>query len=289
MIARTETMANFAKMIWRLLEKDHDVNIGTGGFTGVGKSTFAIQLLETYQQLSGKQWNFDQITWSREELMKWIDGDKEGKGQLPEYSGILADELISLFFKRNWWTDPQKDAIELFNKCRDRHLLIIGNIPNFWDLDSGLITRLRYYVYLPVRGMAWVFEQENNPFTHDVWNRQDNMKFFRKNKIPSTCSNFLFEINFQDLPDDKKAAYLHIRNTKRVATEGQHKQLERVHRVVAQRNDLMIYLKEKCNLSVAQIAVIPDIPISEDIIFDAIAKKNNVFEHHDGRGKERIS
>ncbi len=74
--------------------------------------------------------------------------------------------------------------------CRDRHLLIGGNIPNFWDLDTAFNSRIRFYVYIPNRGVAWVFEQENNPFSNDVWNRSKNEKGFRKYKNPYLLPNF---------------------------------------------------------------------------------------------------
>lgn len=176
---------DFAKFCYDLLKSDRDITIATGGFTGEGKSTFGVKLLKAYGEIIGKPWSFEYITYLRKELLKWIDGEGEKKeGQLPEYSAILADELVSLFYKRNWYEEDQKSSVELFNKCRDRHLLIVGNIPDFWDLDSGFLSRIRFYVYIPERGRAWVFEQENNPFIKDKWNHRDNLKAFRKKRRP---------------------------------------------------------------------------------------------------------
>jgi len=180
-----ESIHNFAGVVSELLNSDRDCVIAVGGFTGEGKSCFTSQLAKQYCALNNTYWGFDRMTWLRKEMMKWIDGEGENKeGQLPQLSVIIPDELFSMFYKRQWYEAGQIDAISTFNMCRDRHLLVIGNVPNFWDLDGGFTNRIRFYVYIPKRGTAWVFEQENNPFTSDPWNINDNKKIFRKNKNP---------------------------------------------------------------------------------------------------------
>ena len=168
-----ETIEGFAKLIHEVVQSDRDVNCGVAGFTGEGKSTFSTLLQKEYAKVSGTHWDFDRMTWSRKELIEWIDGKKKSKkdpktglreGQLPEYSAILPDELFGMFYRRKWFEEDQIDAIATFNMCRDRHLFLCGNVPNFWELDGGFINRIRFYVYVPQRGIAWVFTQENNPF-----------------------------------------------------------------------------------------------------------------------------
>jgi|TARA_Y100000310_G_scaffold143364_1_gene142716 hypothetical protein len=238
-----ESVEDFAKTIYRLGKSDRDVTLGCGGFTGEGKSVFLIKLQKAYSKLSRTDWNFkDNLTWERQELLKWIEGDKEGKGKKPEYSALLPDELISMFFRRNWYEDDQKGAIELLNKCRDRHLFIAGGIPNFWHLDPSFSSRIRFYAYIPRgRGRAWVFEQEDNPFSSEAWNVNDNRKLFRKKRNPSKCPNYVCEIRFDDLNPQEKRAYYAIRNTKRVNTEQQSKKdrFERYGKIKKQR-DLLI-------------------------------------------------
>ena len=207
----------FAKIIHDILKTDRDVNIAVGGMTGVGKSTFMAQLQKKYSEIADVYWGFDRMTWSRKELMKWIDGEGENKeGQLPEYSALLVDELFLLFYSRNWYERDQIDAISVFNMCRDRHLFIGGNVPNFWELDGAFRERMRFYIFIPRRGIAWVFEQEINPFVRDSWNVKENMHVFRRNKNPYKCKNFLMEISFPDFSPEEKEEYLKIRNLKRV-------------------------------------------------------------------------
>lgn len=202
-----ETMDDFAQTIYDILLSDRDVNIGCGGFTGEGKTTFSSHLQKKYAKKANNKWTFKNMTWSRKELITWIDGERKSeknkdtglrKGQLPEYTAVLPDELFAMFYRRNWHDEGQIDAIATFNMCRDRHLFLCGNIPNFWELDTGFTSRIRFYVYIPKRGIAWVFEQENNPFCVDNWNARENKKTFRKYGNPYKCPNFLFEIHFDD-------------------------------------------------------------------------------------------
>lgn len=217
------TLERFALTIHKILKSDRDCLMAVGGFTGEGKSCLLTQLQKKYAELSGTAWSFENMTWERSELLKWIDGEGENqKGRKPQYTAIMSDELISMFYRRNWYADPQKEAIELFNKCRDRHLFIGGNVPDFWDLDTGFQKRVRFYVYIYKRGIAWVFEQENNPFSADPWNVNENKKGFRKQKNPYKLPNFVTEVRFNDWTPEDKEAYYKIRNKKRRNTENQN-------------------------------------------------------------------
>jgi len=239
----------FAQLIYDLLKSDRDNNVGVGGFTGEGKSTFLTGLFKSYAKASSVPWNFHQMTWSRNEMLQWIDGEKGAKansnglkkGQLSEYSGILCDELWLLFYKRNWYDEGQIDAIGTLNMCRDRHLLIGGCVPNFWDLDSAFTSRIRFYVYIPFRGTAWIFEQENNPFASDPWNKNYNKKIFRKNRKPYKIPNFICEIQYPDWTPDEKIEYYKIRNKKRLLAFDQNtsEKKERYSSIKRQRDELI--------------------------------------------------
>lgn len=254
---RMETLEDFGKIIKDTLISDRDVVIAFAGMTGEGKSCGMTQTGKEYCKAAGLDFSYDCMTWSREELLGWIDGDKEGKGQKPEYSLAIADELISMFYKRNWYEDEQKAAVELFNKCRDRHMLIMGGIPNFWDLDGGMLSRIRFYIYIPRRGVAWVFEQENNPFAADKWNCQENKKTFRKKKNPYSCPNFVCEFRFDDWAPDEKKEYYAIRNQKRRDTELQNKKKEPVERyakIKKQRDEAIRMVYETGNYTQEDIS-----------------------------------
>lgn len=240
------TIPEFAKKCHQLLRSDRDVIIGVAGFTGEGKSCFTTQLQEAYSIVSKTKWDLNRLTWSRNELMTWINGEKNSevnhrtglrKGQLPEYSAVLPDELFYMFYRRTWFEEDQISAVATFNMCRDRHLFIAGNVPDIWDLDSGFLKRLRFYIYIPERGRAWVFEQENNPFTRDPWNVTENKKTFRKYKNPYSLTNFICEIRFNDWKPEQKKAYYGVRNTKRIKAINESKMKKERYRDIKDQRD----------------------------------------------------
>lgn len=224
MKSKIETLEDFASLCWDMQRSDRGVNIVVSGFTGEGKSTFTIKFAQAWSNISGVPFTFDRLTWSRKELLTWVDGepgskkDEAGlrKGQLPEYSLIIPDELFKMMYRRTWYEGDQIDMIATFNACRDRHLLVIGCNPYFWDLDSAFTSQIRFYVYICERGTAWVFEQENNPFSIDPWNTSENRTKFRKDRSPSKLANFVCQIEYPDFMPDERLEYYKIRNSKRL-------------------------------------------------------------------------
>jgi hypothetical protein len=244
------SMKEFAITCHKILKSDRDVNIACAGFTGEGKSCFITHLLTEYSKISCMPFSFkSNLTWNREELLTWIDGDKKSKsndkglkkGQMPEYSPIGVDELFTLFFKRNWYDNGQIEAISTLNMCRDRHLLIAGGIPNFWDLDGAFCNRIRFYIYIPTRGKAWIFEQENNPFASDPWNKSQNKSNFRRYKVPYKMPNFICEIKYNNWSFEEKKAYYLVRNTKRLhANDKQVKEKIEKYKDIKEQRDKLI-------------------------------------------------
>ena len=234
------TMDEFAELLAGILKTDRWVFIGCDGDMGEGKSCFTSQLAFSLSKKTKRHFSYaDNMTFQRKELKKWVDGDEKGKGRKKEYSAILADEVISMFFKRNWFDSEQIDGIELLNKCRDRHLCILGNIPNFWDLDSAIYSIITFWVHIDERGVAWVFEKDRNPFASDKWHKKANEKLFAKQRHPYKCVNFVCEIHFDDWAKEDKNEYYSVRNVKRVQTEGQRAKVEKYKHIKSQRDALM--------------------------------------------------
>jgi hypothetical protein len=215
------SIEEFGQKIFKILKTDRDVVIAVSGFTGEGKSTFMHKLAKAYAKVAGVNYQFDKsMTWSRKELTMWIDGLGEQKtGQKPEYSVVVADELISMFYNRNFTNTDQKSAIELLNKCRDRHLLIMGAVPVFFQLDVAFRSRVRFFVYIIMRGVALVFQQERNPFSRDPWSVSQNYHLFERRISLSKSPNFLGVIHYDDFDEQEKEDYYKLRNEKRLNTE----------------------------------------------------------------------
>lgn len=236
------SIKDLAKIIQRVLKSDRYVFVVCSGITGEGKSCFTTKLAQETAKLTGTPFSYDDnLTFSRKELKEYIDGDKDGKGQKPERSCLVADELISMFFKRNWYDSAQIDGIELLNKCRDRHLLITGNIPDFWDLDKGVYSAITFWVHIRKRGIAWVFKQDDNPFTIDKWNRKDNQKIYYRDKTPYKCRGFVTEIMYSDWTPEDKEKYYSVRNEKRKFIDRNVKKY-RDPKYMIQRNRLVRFI-----------------------------------------------
>lgn len=246
-MGKIESLQDFARLLLDIGKSDRDNLLAVAGNTGEGKSCMLWQLMKAYYSLLGLEWQPNNMTWNRKELLLWIDGkpesakDKDGlkEGQLPEYSGIMTDELFALFYKRNWFQDTQIDSLATLNMCRDRHLLVAGAVPCFWDLDTGFLNRVRYYIYVKERGVAWVFSQENNPFVSDPWNKNQNKVFFRQNQgRPYSLSNFVCELHFLDWTPEEKVLYYGVRNEKRVkAIEAMQKERHDKYRSLRNQRD----------------------------------------------------
>jgi len=239
-----ETINSFALVVANILKSDRWVFLGCSGDMGEGKSCFTDKLTREVSKITKTGFEYkNNMTYLRSQLKNMIDGDEKGKNQLPEYSSLLVDELISLFFKRNWFDSEQIDGVELLNKCRDRHLFVAGNIPKFWDLDSAILPIFSFWIHIHERGRAWVFKKSRNPFASDSWYKKENEKLWKKHKNPYSCNGFVCEIVFDDWSKSEKKNYYEARNIMRKNTEGQRDKtkLERYADIKFQRDELLKY------------------------------------------------
>lgn len=243
-IIKRASIKDFAQTIAKINKNDYYCLLVCDGRMGIGKSCFLTQLAKEYASITKTPFSYDKnITWLRDEMVGWVEGGEEYK-QKPEHSAIVADELISMFYKRNWYEQGQKDTVELLNKIRDRHLLLCGAVPSFFDLDKGLLNNVTFWVHIDKRGVAWVLEQERNLALADKWNGKELIKVVRQGKgTPYKSLNFVAEIVFNDWNAEDKKKYVAIRNKKRKNTEGQNDKKNVIHsRAVKHRNDLIRYL-----------------------------------------------
>jgi hypothetical protein len=244
----TNTIESFADLLVDILKSDRYILLVCSGETGEGKSCFTTQLAQRVAEKAGTGFNYkENMTYLRSELKEWID-------KKPEYSVILADEFISLFFSRNWYDGAQIEGIELLNKCRDRHLCIIGNIPNFWQLDSGLYPLVKFWVHIPERGHAYVFQKSKNPFSKEAWFKKQNEQIWFSKRDPTLCRGFVTEVKFSDWSPEEKKVYYETRNTKRQNTELQKEGKDRWKDIRKQRNNLIWWAVQELGKQQQQVA-----------------------------------
>ena len=278
---KKERIDGFANLLTKKQKADWWELIACSGVQGVGKSCLLTQIIEQTSKLNNMKFSYENnLTWMRDEFITWINGKGDKKeGQMPEYSSVLVDELISLFYKRNWANSEQNDAIELMNKCRDRHLIVGGNVPNFWDLDKALRNLFTFWIHIPRRGIAWVFMPDENPFEMDRWHVKYNAKVFEKSNNPYKCKGFVAEINFLDWTPEKKTEYYDVRNKKRINTEGQGKKTNNNIKVLrGQRNELVnaIYLqRQEMKILIKQPSISKE---AKEILSDVIIEGRDVSQ-----------
>ena len=242
---RAASIPEFADKIEKVLRTDRWALLVVSGEMGEGKSCFTDQITHEVAKRTKTKFNREtHMIYKRKDLKKAIDGDvkNNNEGQLPELSVLHCDELISMFFKRNWFDVDQIDGIELLNKCRDRHLCVAGNIPDFWDLDSAIYSAITFWVHIDARGRAWLFQKSKNPFTKDKWHRKENEKVFQKRGHPYLCKGFVTEIQFPDWTPEEKERYYDVRNRKRKDTEGQRSRTEKYGDIKLQRDELIRFV-----------------------------------------------
>jgi hypothetical protein len=262
-----ESVDEFANLCINLQDKNQSPTVAVGGFKGIGKSTFSIKLYKAFCKQRGIPFGFDRLTWSRQKLLTWIDGDVKADpdpatglrpGQLPKKSFIIADELFKMFYKRQWYASDQKDALAVLNTCRDRNLLMIGCNPNFFALDRDFRDTIMFYVFIPEQGLAVVFEQEGNAFTTDQWNADENKKILRKYKKDASKSpNYICQFHFSDLPESEKVEYEALRNQKRIEEMNELGKVkpEKNAKRIKQRDDaIFAFKKHNPELSGVEIA-----------------------------------
>jgi hypothetical protein len=248
MVQNTDTLNDFVELLKDFNLSDRYNFITISGEMGEGKSTAMYQIGKLYSKIMKVPFSFDNMTWNIKELLKWIDGEGKDKvGQLPEYSCIIIDELILMFYNREWHDEEQISAIKVLNMCRDRHLLIIGGVPNFWHLDKPILDATRFWIHLYDRGNLEVAQKEKNRWSTDSWNRVFNEKLQRKYNNIKGSPNYVTSFLCNDFSLTEKEEYLKIRNSKRTEAIDKKRQVdlnvqERYADIKSQRNRLITYI-----------------------------------------------
>lgn len=248
-------------LIGDIVESDREAVIVVDGFKGEGKSALMNFTAVAVANHLGTPFTLhDNMTWLRSELKQWID---PGEKQKQELSAVIADELISMFYGREWFDAEQNDAIKLLNMCRDRHLAIFGAVPNFWELDKNFRNLVRFWIHIDTRSVAWMFEQTKNPGSRDKWCQRNIEKTYDKYGKPNRAKNFVCSITWPDWTPEQKKDYYAVRAIKRIGVEDQRKKPETYKKIKDQRNSMIRYMANHKIVKIKQLAEIVGLTASE--------------------------
>ena len=106
---------------------------------GTGKSVFATQIGEIWEEIIKKEHNIDlnygtrNIVWRAKELIAAVLEEKDGKRVIPKYSFVLLDEWEDA----HYWSELGMTLRAFFRKCRQLNLFILIVIPNFFQLNMS--------------------------------------------------------------------------------------------------------------------------------------------------------
>lgn len=167
----------FEKMLKRHIKSDRDYIICASSFEGEGKSTLVIKNIgfEIGRcDTTEKKLNFlkNNVVYDPTggELIRVIK-------KIKPRSILIVDEAQRLLYKRNYQTSERKELNILFSTIRQKNLIVIFCIPDFYDLDIYFRNwRIKSWLYVPVRGINIVFKKSNSPFSKDKWEQKKNQK-----------------------------------------------------------------------------------------------------------------
>lgn len=283
-------VGSLAGKIRKSTKQNRDCVVVISGETGVGKSTLGYQLLKKYLRLKPDV-NIEHIfekhfVYTRASLVEKIKTFKKG-------SIIVIDEAINALFRRDFMKGKQKELIKLLNMCRDRNLVLIFNIPNFWDLDTTIRDfRIRLWIYVDERGMAYVFAPDRNPFVKDPWHTKENEKKLRKWRDgihPKISPNYVVDLTFDNFSPGHELIYEMVRDRKKKSAEVDEEEEEKKSIITKRVKSNIIWtyimglLRELPRETINQIITVA--ARKENIHPDAIKKRIERLKFKDRQGQ----
>ncbi len=145
-------------------EADADAQVAFTGLRGTGKSTFTLGATMRLEKYLGGDWSLEQnVLWTYREILRGLTDES------PAHA-ISIDEAVLVALNRNFGKSWQKKLVQLLNTAREYHKVSFWNIPLFRRMDPGVREQFQYWVWIPRRGEALVFQRSVNPAAKDPWN-----------------------------------------------------------------------------------------------------------------------
>lgn len=212
-------LAWFAKFLRTRQLSAFDNIIGVSGYKGVGKSTFGLQVVRKYQAMY-----FDTRYLRVKEVVAFSNEDVQDKlANMRKYGIFIPDEAARFAMGEDWMKADNKELKKILAQCREpKRLCALMNIPRLKWLDKkylgGLIDS---WVWIPMRGIAFVFLPDINPAEDDPWHLKEmrkSMKYINMFTDPDKIRRqierhpcYLDTITFPKLPEKIYQRYLDLR------------------------------------------------------------------------------
>ncbi len=224
------------------------------GPKGGGKSVLSIQIGEANSEKNGKEFDLkNSVTWEDREAIEWVDGKKNRK---QKYTTFIIEEIQNMMRNRHWQDENQIKLINTFDTCRDRALCIITNTPHFFSVDKQFRQAVNIWIRVIRRkpALAEIYEQSENPFSMDPWERQKNYKNWKLGGNHG-INELMGYLTWKDLSPEQEKIYMELRNTKRLkASEQRIKRDEVITRDKEKLYRLIHYMVYKLNMKYKTVA-----------------------------------
>lgn len=181
------------KDLRRKLGNDNDgkvLVVGKSSATGIGKTTFAIQLCR-YLDSTDDEWR------SKERSFIEIDEYIEAHMTEPGGACLLLDEIEAGADSRRAMSNQNVNLSKAWATMRAQNIATVATLPSVSMLDNRMLELCDYWVLVKERGLAQPFNVIVNDFNGNVARKPINPT---KRKKPSTGEH----IQFDDLPDDDR-------------------------------------------------------------------------------------
>lgn len=201
------------------LKEDYDWVCALSGREGIGKSTLLIIISAIIDIQFYMEKNLSLIPSTGEVIKKFR--------KIRRYGCLGIDEAIKALHKQDWYLDVQKEIIREYATERFRNKATILAIPRFKDLNENFRNhRINCWLHVQDRGIAFCYVPIDIPFFPDPWfmnelekrytillkrKRGTNITIEDMLKVERDNPCFVDIIEFPDLPDDVKEAYLTLK------------------------------------------------------------------------------
>jgi hypothetical protein len=188
------SMDRFCLMMCQMLLNKFDCFVIIEGNRGLGKSTFAFELLtkmnhyfrKIYRETGDEQYK----DWYRFNPLMQLKKPNQYRHVIYTQKDVInfydkwhvcaiADEMINVAFNRDFFGEEQKNLVKMINMNRDHGNLLIACVPQFQNLDNQIKNLCKIRITVARRGLAVIQTPNRTIYNRDRWDSANNEKIER--------------------------------------------------------------------------------------------------------------